>query len=68
MLKILIANELNMPHWKVSVAFGILQLIVGVSVMAVRPYGVLPIIFLLIYFLAFIRYSAFVRKKVAIKP
>ena len=64
----ILVNELNMPHWKVSVAFGVLQLIVGVSVMAVRPYGVLPIIFLLIYFLAFIRYSAFVRKKVAIKP
>ena len=64
----LLANELNISHWKVSVAFGALQLIVGISVMAVRPYGVLPIVFLLIYFLAFIRYSAFVRKKAAITP
>jgi len=62
----ILANELAIPHWKVSVAFGILQLIVGVSVMAVREYGAWPVIFLLLaYFMAFIRYSAFVRKKAA---
>jgi hypothetical protein len=67
-LKVLIPNELNIPHWKVSAAFGVLQLIVGVSVMAIRGYGAWPVIFLLLaYFMAFIRYSAFVRKKAAAK-
>ena len=67
-LKVLLANRLNISHWKVSAAFGVLQLIVGVSVVAIRPYGTGPVIFLLLaYFMAFIRYSAFVRKKAAAK-
>jgi Fuc2NAc and GlcNAc transferase len=64
----ILANELAIPHWKVSVAFGVLQLIVGISVMTVKPYGVLPVIVLLLfYFFAFIGYSALVRKKAALK-
>ena len=51
----ILANEYGMPHWKVSVAYGLSQLIIGTSVLLVRPFGsimVLPL--LMIYFAGFV--------------
>ena len=36
----LLANEMGIAHWKVSAGYGVLQLLVGVSVMVVRPVGI----------------------------
>lgn len=50
----LLANEMRVEHWKVSVGYGVLQAVVGVSVLVLRGYG-LPIVLsmLAFYFAAF---------------
>ena len=32
----LLANEMGIDHWKVSVGYGVLQLLVGIGVLVVR--------------------------------
>ena len=60
----ILANEMKIPHWKVSVGYGILQLVVGVGVLMIRPYGILPVFaFLLFFFIAFIFANYIVRMK-----
>jgi Fuc2NAc and GlcNAc transferase len=46
----LLANEMGIDHWKVSVGYGALQLVVGLSILLARPLGVLPVITLLVIF------------------
>lgn len=51
----ILANEYGMPHWKVSVAYGLSQLIIGTSVLLVRPFGSIMVLWLLmIYFIGFV--------------
>jgi UDP-N-acetylmuramyl pentapeptide phosphotransferase/UDP-N-acetylglucosamine-1-phosphate transferase len=35
----LFANQMNIPHWRVAVGYGILQLLVGASMLALRQIG-----------------------------
>jgi hypothetical protein len=35
----LLANEMGIAHWKVSVGYGVLQAVVGLGALAVRGYG-----------------------------
>ena len=59
----LLANEKGMAHWKVSVGYGLLQLVVGVSVLLLRQFGSVVIFTLLaVYFGAFIVVSAAIRR------
>ena len=59
----LLANEKGIAHWKVSIAYGLLQLMVGISVLLLRPFGISVILILLaLYFLAFIVVSSTIRK------
>jgi UDP-N-acetylmuramyl pentapeptide phosphotransferase/UDP-N-acetylglucosamine-1-phosphate transferase len=44
----LLANEMEIAHWKVSVGYGLLQLIVGLCVLLARPLGVTSAIVLLV--------------------
>jgi Fuc2NAc and GlcNAc transferase len=44
----LLANEKGIEHWKISLGFGLLQLVVGTSVILVKPYGVVAVFSLLI--------------------
>ena len=41
----LLANEYQMPHWKVSFGYGIFQLFVGMSVLMLRPFGIFVVFF-----------------------
>ncbi len=43
----LLANEMGITHWKISVGYGLLQLIVGVSVLVVKPVGIVVVMLLL---------------------
>jgi Fuc2NAc and GlcNAc transferase len=62
----LLANEKGIPHWKVSVGYGLLQAIVGLSVLWVKPLGLTPVIvFLAVCLSAFFIFSAFVRRSFA---
>ena len=59
----LLANEMGMAHWKVSVGYGALQLMVGVSALALRGYGnLVVVIFLGCCFTVFGIVSSFIRR------
>lgn len=60
----LLANEKGIDHWKVSVGYGAFQLIVGISVLLVRPFGILAVLVLLsIFFSGFIWATYHVRTR-----
>ena len=61
----LLANELKIAPWKVSTGYGIFQLIVGLSVLAAKSYGIWVVLCLLAaYLCGFIWLSYFVRLRV----
>jgi len=58
----LLVNEKNFPHWKVSVGFGLFQLVVGLSVLFVKSHGTIPVFVLLsFFFTAFTAASFYIR-------
>jgi Fuc2NAc and GlcNAc transferase len=60
----LLANEYAIPHWKISVGYGIVQLIMGVSILYFIDSGLLAVLSIfLICFLAFTLVSGFMRKR-----
>jgi len=61
----LLANELRVAHWKVSVGYGLLQAVVGTGALMVKGYG-LPALFgsLGICFAGFWGFGALVRSRV----
>ena len=62
----LLANEKGIAHWKVSVGYGLLQSAVGLSVLWVMSFGLVPVLFLLaFYFAAFFLFGHAVRKNTA---
>jgi Fuc2NAc and GlcNAc transferase len=65
----LLANEKGIPHWKVSVGFGLLQLFVGVSAISVKPFGIVPTLALLVaLFMAFSCVSFYIRASLEKSP
>ena len=64
----LLANEEGISHWKVSLAYGFLQAIIGLSIMLIKPMGVyFMLLAYLVYSLIFIWVSIIIRKRVAVK-
>lgn len=60
----LLANENGFVHWKVALGYGLSQLFVGISVIMIKPYGIVALISVLVlYFFIFIRFSVYVRMK-----
>lgn len=60
----LLANEMDIAHWKVSVGYGIFQIVVGVSILRMRAFGIFPVLTLLfIFFITFILANYIVRNK-----
>lgn len=47
----LLANERGIAHWKVSVGYGLLQLVVGVTVLLLKPFGILIVLLILAAYL-----------------
>jgi len=61
----LLANEMGIAHWKVSVGYGVLQLSVGICVIMARESGVLVVGYVLsCYFIIFWGGNFYIRKKV----
>jgi Fuc2NAc and GlcNAc transferase len=61
----LLANEYQMPHWKVSAIYGFVQLIIGISVLMIKNIGIWAVIAALIfYFCVFALLSGVLRNKV----
>ena len=62
----LLANEKGIAHWKVSLGYGLLQAMVGVSVLGVKPLGLGAVILLLIaYSVGFFAFGFLVRRSAA---
>jgi len=58
----LLANERKIPHWQVSLGYGFMQLLVGVSVLITRKFGVEVVIAVLTsWFFLFVLGGYFVR-------
>ncbi|NWH05671.1 UDP-N-acetylmuramyl pentapeptide phosphotransferase [Desulfobacter latus] len=60
----LLVNEMEMPHWVVSVGYGVFQAILGLSLIAVKPSGISAVFSIyFIYSMLFIIISLFIRYK-----
>ena len=58
------ANEKGVAHWKVSSGYGLIQLIVGLSMLFMRQFGIYIILLILVvYFCLFVLISFQLRKK-----
>lgn len=64
----LFANELSVPHWKVSVMYGIAQVIIGVSALLLRPFNAIMAAALVLYFVVFCSVSFSVRSRLKLSP
>ena len=61
----LLANEKVIPHWKVSLGYGIFQAVVGLSVLGIKPLGLFAVVLLLVFwFSAFFIFGAFIRRSI----
>ena len=64
----LLANEYEIPHWKISAGYGLLQLGVGISILLVKSFGALMVLLLLaLYFAVFAGISFYVRSRLEIR-
>jgi Fuc2NAc and GlcNAc transferase len=60
----LLANERQIPHWRISAGYGFFQLLVGVSVLLCKPLGVAPVLAVLaIWFILFMIGGYWVRRE-----
>ena len=60
----LLANEFGIAHWKVSAGYGLAQLFVGISVIIIKPLGIVALLAVLGgYFYICTQFSVYVRKR-----
>ena len=58
-----LANEKGIDHWRISIGYGVCQLLVGIGVLLLKPSGLISlIIFLTICFIIFVLVSILVKK------
>jgi Fuc2NAc and GlcNAc transferase len=59
----LLVNELHIVHWKISVAYGVVQLVVGSGILIAYPYGVKAVLMILTAcFFSFMLLTVYIRK------
>jgi Fuc2NAc and GlcNAc transferase len=59
----LLVNELGIVHWKISAAYGVVQLVVGTGILIAYPYGVKTVLMILtVCFFGFILLTGYIRK------
>lgn len=63
----LLANEYGIEHWKVAAGYGVIQLVIGITIIFLKNYGYVPILSLLLFsFFSFSIFSVIIRKKLRI--
>jgi Fuc2NAc and GlcNAc transferase len=61
----LLANECEIPHWKISVAYGLLQLLIGISILLLKNMGLIMVVSALVFYGCFFTtVSLIFRKKI----
>jgi Fuc2NAc and GlcNAc transferase len=64
----ILVNEYEIPHWKVSMGFGLFQLVIGSSILAIKDIGAMSVLSLLIFCgCIFIAFSLLLRRRIALK-
>ena len=64
----LLANEYGIPHWKVSLGYGLGQLLVGISVLFFVNLGLLPVLLMIfLYFCIFTVITSAIRMRLTSK-
>jgi Fuc2NAc and GlcNAc transferase len=59
-----LVNELSVPHWKVSLGYGIVQALIGIIIMALQNFGMTVLITgIIIMSLLFIAVSVILHRK-----
>lgn len=59
----LLANEMGVAHWIISLGYGVFQLVVGYSAIALIGYGLMSVLGLLaVYFFGFVAFSFQIRR------
>jgi Fuc2NAc and GlcNAc transferase len=62
----ILANENGVSHWKVTLLYGMVQIALGGILFALKPHGLVPVlIFLALFFVAFVVFSLRQRRKSA---
>jgi len=59
----LLANECEIPHWKVSGAYGLLQLLIGTSILLLKNMGLITVISVLFFYICSFTVFSFVFRK-----
>jgi len=60
----LLANEQGIPHWKISMGYGLLQLLIGISVLLAKSFGsIMALALLMVYFAGFVLLTIRLRSK-----
>ena len=61
----ILANEYNIPHWKVSLGYGVAQLFVGISIFLIAKIGLLAVVSIIaLYFSIFFVFSIVIRRNI----
>lgn len=62
----LLANEAEISHWKISLGYGIVQMMIGLSIIFLKPKGIYFILLAyLVYSIIFAVFSIIIRKRVS---
>ena len=60
----LLTNEFEMPHWEISTAYGLLQLLIAISILLLKNMGLITVISVLVFYTcSFTIFSFVLRKK-----
>jgi Fuc2NAc and GlcNAc transferase len=61
----ILANECNMSHWKISAGYGLLQLMIGISILLVKNMGIIMVASALVFYGSFFAICSFIfRRKI----
>lgn len=47
-----LANEKKIPHWKISLGYAMIQAVLGVSILFLRPLGIMAVLLMLVLYFA----------------
>ena len=62
----ILVNEYGISHWKVSIGYGLLQLMIGISILLVKSMGLIKVLSILVLYSCFFAICSFIfRKKIS---
>jgi Fuc2NAc and GlcNAc transferase len=59
----LLANECKIPHWKVSLGYGLFQFLIAISILLVKNMGLIMVVSALVFYGCFFTICSFIFRK-----